>query len=169
MNSTDVESAVLEGSADLGFVEGPHLAAGLQALVVGRDRLVVVVHPGHPWARRRRPLAAAELAGTRLVQREPTSGTRGALQSALAAHGPLAAPLLELSTASAVRSAVAAGAGPAVLSNLAVDDDIAAGRLAPVPLTGADLTRQLRAVWPEGQRPAGPARDLLHIASRRRP
>ncbi len=165
MNSTDVERAVLDGSAELGFTEGPHLTDGLDALVVARDRLVVVVHPGHPWARRRRPLAAADLAGTRLVHREPTSGTRSALQTALATHGPLATPLLELSTATAVRSATAAGAGPAVLSNLAVDEDTAAGRLVQIPVTGVNLTRQLRAVWPQGRRPSGPARDLLHIAS----
>lgn len=165
MNSTDVECAVLDGSVELGFVEGPDLGEGLDALVVARDRLVVVVHPAHPWARRRRPVDAAELAGTRLVQREPTSGTRSALEKALCDHPAMAAPLLELSTASAVRSAVAAGAGPAVLSNLAVDDDVSSGRLTRVPVSGADLTRRLRAVWPAGQRPGGPARDLLRIAA----
>lgn len=168
MNSSDVGRALLDGTADLGFVEGPQLAPGLDAEVVARDRLVVVVHPGHPWTRRRRSLTAAELAGTRLVQREPASGTRSALEAALAGHGPLAVPLLELSTASAVRSAAAAGAGPAVLSNLAVDDDTAAGRLVQVPVTGADLGRRLRAVWPRGSRPSGPARELLAIAQGRR-
>jgi len=108
---------------------------------------------------------ATELAATRLVQREPTSGTRTALEHALAGLGPLAAPLLELSTSSGVRAAVAAGAGPAVLSDLAVSEDLAAGRLVQVPLRGVDLRRQLRAVWPVGQRPGGPARDLLAIAA----
>ena len=59
---------------------------------------------------------------TRLVQREATSGTRTSLELALARFAPLATPLLELSTSSSVRSAVAAGAGPAVLSDLAVRD-----------------------------------------------
>lgn len=166
MNSTEVERAVLQGGAELGFVEGPQVSPGLDCRVVRHDRLVLVVPPGHPWPRRRRAVDAAELAGTRLVQREPTSGTRTALQAALSACGPMATPLLELSTATAVRSAVAAGAGPAVLSNLAVDDDLTAGRLVEVAVTGVDLSRLLRAVWPHGQRPSGPARDLLHIAGR---
>ena len=59
MNSTDVSSAVLAGSADLGFVEGPVIATGLDARHVARDRLVVVVAPTHPWVRRRRPIEAA--------------------------------------------------------------------------------------------------------------
>ena len=169
VNSAQAARLVLDRDADLGFVEGPRIPAGLGSRVVARDRLVVVVPPAHPWARRARPLRAEELAATRLVQREDTSGTRAALEAALAAHGPLADPVLVLSTASAVRSAVAAGAGPAVLSSRAVATDVAAGRLREVAVADVDLTRSLRAVWPRGQQPVGIARDLLAIASRRPP
>lgn len=170
-NSTDVAAAVLAGDADVGFVEGPDLPAGLDEHEVGTDRLVTVVASGHPWALRRRPIEADELAATRLVQREPGSGTRTALERALSGLGPMAAPLLELSTSSGVRSAVAAGAGPGVLSELAVRDDVAAGRLVLVPVRGVDLDRSLRAVWPTGQRPSGAAADLLRLAGQhvRRP
>lgn len=165
MNSTDVCRAVLEHAVGVGFVEGPAVSAGLDGQVVARDELAVVVRPDHPWARRRAPLDGDELAATRLVHREPGSGTRQALAAALTGHVAPAVPLLELSTASAVRSAVLAGAGPAVLSTFAVAEDLAAGRLVRVAVTGVDLTRRLRAVWPRGQRPAGPARDLLRIAA----
>lgn len=168
-NSAEVAEAVRAGRADLGFVEGPDLPAGLQDRVVARDRLVVVVPPGHPWTRRRAPLQAAELAGTRLVCREPSSGTRASLEAALTAvgAGPVAAPLLELSSSSAVRTAVAAGAGPAVLSDLAVRDDVAAGRLVRIGVRGLDLDRRLRAVWPVAQPLRGPAADLLRLAGQR--
>lgn len=164
MNSHQVERAVLAGRVDLGFVEGPEVGDRLVDQVVAQDRLVVVVAPGHPWARRRR-IDAAELAATRLVQREPTSGTRAALEAALATYDPMAAPVLELSTTSAVSAAAAAGAGPAVLSRLAVGDDLDRGRLVEVPTQGVDLTRQLRAVWVAGHRPSPPAQDLLRIAT----
>jgi len=165
MNSAGVVAAVLAGEVPLGFVEGPRVAPGLSARTVGRDRLVVVVAPAHPWARRTAPVAAAELAGTRLVHREPTSGTRTWLEGALAPHGELAAPILELSSSSAVRQAVTAGAGPAVLSELAVRDDVDRGVLVVVPVADVDLSRALRAVWPRGQRPRGPAQDLLAIVA----
>ena len=167
VNSAEVTRQVRDGEAGLGFVEGPRRPQGLDGQVVASDELLVVVASTHPWARRRRPLVAAELARTRLVHREPTSGTRAALEAALAAHLPLATPVLELSSTSAVRSAVSAGAGPAVLSSLAVQDDLAAGRLVAIAVEGVDLRRSLRAVWAAGQRPAGPARDLLAIAARR--
>jgi DNA-binding transcriptional LysR family regulator len=166
INSADVADALLQGDADIGFIEGPQVPPSLQGRVVARDRLTVVVPPTHPWARRRRSLTGVELAGTRLVHREPTSGTRAAFAAAMRPYGELAPPLLELSTATAVCAAVAAGAGPAVLSNLAVRSDIAAGRLVEIPLADTDLARTLRAVWPRGQRPTGPARDLLAIARR---
>lgn len=167
-NSVQVAAEVLSGGRELGFVEGPDLPPGLAAATVATDELVVVVAAGHSWARR--PVGTAELAATPLVTREVGSGTREAFERALAATvaGPLAAPALELSATTAVRGAVLAGAGPAVLSDLAIRDDITAGRLVRVPVAGLALTRELRAVWPDGPAPAGPARTLLGIAVRSR-
>jgi len=174
-NSVTVIDRVRSGDADLGFTEGPTIPKGLRSKVIGHDELVVVVRPDHPWARRRRhPVTPTELAGTPLVSREEGSGTRHALTVALAnALGAATAGIpvaLVLSTTSAVRAAVVAGAGPAVLSELAVSDDLASGRLARVSLVGIDLRRTLRAVW-VGSRvpPAGAARDLLgHVTSHAR-
>ena len=171
-NSEQVAALVLDGSAALGFVEGPHVPAGLDRTTVGSDELVVVVPPGHPWTRRRRPFTAGELAAAALVTRERGSGTRQVLDDALAAAAPgerRAAPALELSATTAIRHAVLAGAGPAVLSLLAVGDDLAAGRLVRVRLHDLNLRRQLQGIWPEGPVPAGPARDLLRIATTRPP
>jgi molybdate transport repressor ModE-like protein len=171
-NSDAVIAHVSDGRADVGFIEGPHVPSALRRRVIARDRLVVVVPPAHAWARRG-TVTAAELAATPLVSREQGSGTRDALAAALARSlGPATAQApaaLSLSTTAAIRAAVLAGAGPAVLSDLAVGDDIAAGRLVQVTVPGLDLRRALRAVWRgSAALPAGPARDLIsHILSRR--
>lgn len=171
-NSDAVVAQVRAGEVDLGFVESPRAPSGLANRVIGRDELVVVVRPDHAWARRRAPLAPAELAAASLVRREAGSGTRETYDAALAAalgpgHPPPAPPALELSTTAAVRGAVLAGAGPAVLSELAVSEDLAAGRLRRVPVVGLDLVRSLRAVWLGPRRPpAGPVRDLIALAAR---
>jgi len=171
-NSDAVIARVSDGSADIGFIEGPRVPRSLRSRVIGRDRLVVVVPPSHPWARRT-TVTPAELASTPLVSREEGSGTQDALTAALARSlGPAAAQApaaLSLSTTSAIRAAVLAGAAPAVLSDLAVSDDLAIGRLVQVSVPGLDLRRSLRAVW-RGQAslPPGAARDLIsHILSRR--
>ncbi|WP_269855007.1 LysR family transcriptional regulator [Streptomyces sp. RPT161] len=162
-NSAAVAERLRAGEADLGFVEGVDVPGGLDAVTVAKDRLVVVVAPGHPWARRRTPIPAREVAATPLILREEGSGTRQVVDSALAQYGGLAAPLLELSSTTAVKSAVISGAGPAVLSQLAVSDELTARRMVEVPVSGIQLTRALRAVWPCGQRPSGPSRDLLSL------
>ncbi|SCF57303.1 LysR substrate binding domain-containing protein [Streptomyces sp. DconLS] len=82
-NSARVAELLLSGEADLGFVEGLSVPAGLDAVVIGHDRLIVVTAPGHPWARRRRPLSPQELGETPLILRERGSGTRQVLDAAL--------------------------------------------------------------------------------------
>ncbi len=171
VNTDTVVTHVRDGSADLGFVEGPRVPSTLRTRVVAHDELFVVVAPDHAWTRRRRPLTAGELAATSLVTREHGSGTRDALDAALravlGASYEAAEPAISLSTATAIRAAVAAGAGPAVLSSLTVRDDISRGQLARIPVAELDLRRSLRAVWQgDRQPPAGAARDLIgHITS----
>ncbi|MCQ4043450.1 LysR family transcriptional regulator [Streptantibioticus rubrisoli] len=165
-NSAAVARRLRDGEADLGFVEGVDVPGGLDAVTVAHDRLVVVVAPGHPWARRRTPVPARELAATPLILREEGSGTRQVVDAALAEYGGLAAPLLELSSTTAVKSAVSSGVGPTVLSQLAVADELAARRMVEVPVEGVRLARELRAVWPQGQRPTGPSRNLLSLTAR---
>ncbi|MFF4226907.1 LysR family transcriptional regulator [Streptomyces abikoensis] len=162
-NSAAVAERLFAGQADLGFVEGLDVPAGLDGAVVGRDRLVVVTAPGHPWARRRAPLDPAELAATPLILRERGSGTRQVLDAALATHGGLAEPLLELASTTAAKAAAVSGAGPSVLSELAIGEELAARRLVEIPVRDLTLSRALRAVWPTGHRPTGPARELLGL------
>ena len=166
MNSASVAQEVLARRVDLGFVEGPSVPPGLHSRTVARDRLLVVVPREHPWSRRRTPIPAAEVAHARLVHREPASGTRVSWETALAVHAPFPAPLLELSSAGAVRSAIAAGAGPGVISSLAAEPDLSTGRLVAVDVDDAVLDRRLRAVWPRGTRLPAAAQDLLAVALR---
>jgi DNA-binding transcriptional LysR family regulator len=171
-NSDHAIASVRGGTADLGFVENPGPPAGLGSCVVGHDELVVVVSPGHRWARRSRVVSARELAQTPLVTREPRSGIRDsltvALRQVLGDDMQQAPPVLELSSAAAMRAAVLAGAGPAAMSRLAVADDLAVARLRAITIPELDLRRQLRAIWVGGRTPpAGAIRDLLsHISSR---
>jgi molybdate transport repressor ModE-like protein len=173
-NADGVITHVTDGTADLGFIASASAPRSLRSRVIGHDRLVVVVPPGHPWGRRHRPVSAAELAATPLVGREGGSGAGQTLTAALtAAIGPdvVQAPAaLSVSTTAAARTAALAGAAPAVITELAVADDLAAGRLTSIEIPELDLKRTLRAVWNgSANPPAGPARDLVaHILSLRR-
>lgn len=161
-NSVEVERQVLAGEADLGFIEAPEVPASLDSEPIGADELTIVVAPEHHWARRGSAIEIGELAATPLVQREVGSGTRDTYDRALARLGWEAAdPTVVLSSTTAIKQAVRHGVGPAVLSSLAVADDLAAGSLVQIPHTGLDLRRTLVAVWPHGRQLVGAARALV--------
>ncbi|OPG14769.1 LysR family transcriptional regulator [Microbispora sp. GKU 823] len=183
VNSGEVCRMATDGEIDAGFIESPVVPRELTSWPVAEDRLVVVVAPGHAWARRGKPLrgeplrgepldgepprgeplSRADLAATPLVVREPGSGTRYALDRLLT--GPdVAPPILELSSNAAVKVAVETGVAPAVLSHLAVAAELRDGRLIEVPVADLDLRRPLFAVWRARARLTGPAAELVRLA-----
>jgi DNA-binding transcriptional LysR family regulator len=168
-NSSRVCDLVRDAAVDLGFIESPGSLRGLRSHAVADDRLVLVVAPDHPWARRRRPVDPTELARTPLISREPGSGTRDTAERAVRAAGAvLVPPLLELGSSAAIRSTVLAGGGAALLSELVVAQDVASRALVEIPTADLDFGRTLRVVWRTGTRPVGAAAALVGGALRNR-
>lgn len=133
-NTAEAADSVLEGSAELGFVEGEFEHPALTRHKVADDELVLVVGPTHPWAGAS-AVAAGEMRRTAWVLREPGSGTRSEFEAALRLSGVDPADLeieLELPSNEAIRAAVAAGAGATVLSRVVVEGDLRAGILRQV-------------------------------------
>jgi len=122
-------------------VEGEVDHPALSQRIVARDRVLVVAPPGHPLASR--PVTPDELTQARWILREPGSGTRSALTSALDETALDIA--LSLPSNEAVRSAVLAGNALTAVSEYVARDDLAAGRLA---LVAFDLPeRAFRLLW----------------------
>lgn len=165
-NSDEVVAAVHDREAGIGFVETPTIPADLASRRVGTDRLVLVVSPDHPLARRRRPVSPDELATMSLALRESGSGTRKTLRRAIGR--PMAPPGVELDSNAAVKVLVGSAIWPTVLSELAVANELRDGRLVEVPVGDIDLRRSLRAVWRRSTTPRGAAADFLAVASRTR-
>jgi DNA-binding transcriptional LysR family regulator len=164
-NTSHVADLVAAGDADLGFIEGPRPPGRLRSRELLADELVIVVRPGHPWARRR--ISAAQLAATPLVLREPGSGTREVLTEALDKLRLQATAVMELPSTTAIKAAAVGGTGPAVVSALAVRDELARGQLVIVRCEDLQLDRTIRAVWAPGRRPSPSGARLLAIAARR--
>lgn len=123
------------GEVDLGLVEGEVCDPALSVRPIGEDELVIVAAPK---ARQLLDsLDASRLSAARWVAREKGSGTRAAFEAALTAFGVDVAKwniALELPSNEAIRSAVEAGAGLAVMSRLVVSASIKAGALIASPL-----------------------------------
>lgn len=166
-NTAHVAELVAGRKVDLGFIEGPRPPGRLRSKELLADELVIVVAPGHPWTRRRRPISAHQLASTPLVLREPGSGTREVLTRALESAGHGVTSAMELGSTTAIKAAAMSGAGPAVVSALAVRPELRAGELVAVTCAELQLERTIRAIWAPGRPLAPAAARLLAIAGRR--
>ncbi len=165
-NTEHVADLVAGGEVDLGFIEGPRPTGRLRSKELLADELVVVVAPGHPWSRRRRPITASQLASTPLVVREPGSGTRSVLTDALSESGLGVTTAMELGSTTAIKAAAMSGTAPAVVSALAVRAELRAGELVAVGCRDLRLERTIRAIWAPARPPAAAAARLLSIAVR---
>jgi DNA-binding transcriptional LysR family regulator len=135
-NTAQVTEAMIDGLADLGFIEGEIEEPSLLRHRIPGDRLVLVVGQSHPWFSRK-TVDPGRLTKTRWVLREPGSGTRQVFETAARAMGVDAGALpvvLELPSNEAVRSAVEAGAGATVISELVVQSSLRYGALHAIDL-----------------------------------
>ncbi len=122
--------------------------------------LVVIAPAGHALAGRRR-LKLSALIGEPLLAREVGSGTRAAAEQAFAAQGIHWPPRMALGSNEAVKHAVRAGLGLAVLSRHTLAQDPAAEGLVVLPVAGFPLRRQWHLVWRQDRTLSLPARTLL--------
>jgi DNA-binding transcriptional LysR family regulator len=136
-NTCSVAQAVLQGAADLGFVESCINEPELATTKVADDSIVLVTGASHPWADGR-PIDAPALLSAEWIMREQGSGTRSAFESRLAAMGVDAGKLhiaLTLPSNEAVRSAVVAGRYVTVVSKLVVASHLQTGLLSQANFT----------------------------------
>lgn len=161
-NTRAVISEVKSGRVDLGFIESSNVPSNFGSRVVGHDEILVITPPSHPWAKTGK-VSLPELSKTSLVLRESGSGTRQAFEDALGKAGfhLTMPPAAVLTTTLGLRNTIAVGNAPGVLSSLAVQEDLAKGRLVQVKVTGFQVLRPLTAIW-QGERPPKLARDLLN-------
>jgi DNA-binding transcriptional LysR family regulator len=159
-NTREVETAVVEGEAHLGLVEGPTQHPALLRQPIDQDRLLLVVAADQPELPRT-ARGDLDLRAISWVIREAGSGTRRGLED-LAARAGLSLDdlkiFLVLPGNEAVREAVEAGAGATIVSEHVVASAIAAGKLRAYPI---DLPPRAFALLTHRDRHANPAQRAL--------
>lgn len=156
-DTREIERWVAGGEVELGVIGEAPLIPGLVAERWVRDELVLIVPRGHRLSRRR-AVSAAAITGEPYIAREQGSSTRGVAERYLRRLGATLTPVMELGSTEAIREAVAAGLGVALVSRHAVlprDRRIVALRLA-----GPRWTRELLIVR-RARPPLGPAATAL--------
>lgn len=135
-NSDRVLEDLLDHATDIAMLANIGGDPRLHILPFHNDRLVLFVERGHPWARRKR-VQLAELAGQRVILREPGSTTRRIFETAVARAGLLLGDVLEIGSREGVREAVAAGLGVGIVARTELGHD---PRLHAIEVADAELT-----------------------------
>jgi DNA-binding transcriptional LysR family regulator len=141
--SRDIVRGVGDGTYEVGMVGARFEEGRVRYDRYTQDELVLAVPPSHPWVDRD-AVRLRDLIGQPIIMRERGSGTRKVMEKALAEHAVDRQRLrvvLEITSNEAVRQAVKAGAGVAVISRRAVQDDIRCGLLAALRFQGIRLVR----------------------------
>lgn len=109
------------------------------------DRVILIVHPSHPWARYGRALPS-DLMDQPLIMREEGAGTTDVFLEGLAAHAinpNMLNIVLEIGNSEAIEMAVEEGIGIAFISELAAARGLAMGRIRKVDVIDLDLHRTI--------------------------
>jgi DNA-binding transcriptional LysR family regulator len=148
VNRITAQERLLNDEVDLavmGLIEHPQ---DLEVEAFAPNELVVIAAPDHPLTQRRQiPLEA--LAGETLLLREQGSGTRTDVEAMLAQRGITVSVMMELRSSGAIKQAVAAGLGVAVMPLGALELELLAKRVAVLDVVGFPVMR----AWSLARRP----------------
>jgi len=162
-NSRAIEERVRATQLDLGVVGGHVLGAGERCLTAGLvDELVLIVPPRHAWSKRR-TIGSEHFREHPLLIREEGSATRLLTERALRRAGLECRPVMELDHTEAIKQAVMAGLGVALVSVHAVRREIAAGYLSALRVRGLELRRHFHVIHDEHRPLSGSARAFVSL------
>jgi len=122
---------------------------GLQSISLGRDELVLLTHPAHPLAARRRVSLEEVGRQTVIAHNDPSPARERVLRLYERRHAPINIQIA-LPSLDGIKRAVESGLGVAVLPRRCALAEIARGQLAVVNVPGLGSARQVRLVFRRG-------------------
>ncbi len=149
-NSETIENKVADHTLDMGLIESPSHHPNLVTQVCCEDELVMICAPFSDLAK----LKCAnprQVASHPYISRESGSGTRECIDDFFKMNGVSLDEInlvMELGSREAIKGAVAAGLGVAVVSSTTVAKEVKLGELVAICLD-PPLRRQLSLVYPQ--------------------
>lgn len=171
-DSQEIVEELLTGGIEVGVVGMQFDTDRVDAYPLFHDRVVIIAHPDHPLASQE-AVSWEELRTAPLLMRERGSGTRKAFEQCVHRAGYRLDDwniIGEVGSSTAVKEGVKGGIGLGIISDLAVQEDIADGRIHEITVRGQDaLQREFFAVVPKGKDLSPPARRFLDFLTHGRP
>jgi LysR family transcriptional regulator, low CO2-responsive transcriptional regulator len=164
-NREHVVAALAHGDVDLAVMGRPPTRTDWDSVRILPNELVAIASPHHALANAA-DIQPAELARDTLFLREDGSGTRMAVEDFLRSAGLVLEGAVELGSDSAIKQAVMAGLGIAILSRQAIQLELEVGRLALLRIRGLPLQRYWYLVCPAERRALPAVVAFKHLLQR---
>jgi len=144
--TTRVVRDVLNGTVELGILAFPEPRRGLTIVPMPSHRLVLIVPPGHKFAKRSK-LSVKDIQGEDFVHFERDVPTRKAIDKTLRDHGVEVHKVAEFDNIETIKRAVEVGFGIAIVPHPAVMEAARAGLLAVIKLAEKDWARPVGVIY----------------------
>ena len=150
-NRRDILTKLERNEPDIVLMGQPPADIDVVAEPFMLNPLVVISAPDDELTQKKR-VSAADLNGRSFVMRERGSGTRAAMERFFADRRIEPGSTMELTGNEAIKQAVQAGIGLAVVSRHTIELEVAAGRLLELDVTGFPIRRKWYVVTRVGKR-----------------
>lgn len=164
-NNSQVYAYLQEGKIELAFLVGAPPGKRITAKKIMEDELILIVARDHPWAAKG-TVKSGELLNQPLILREKDSGSRRDMDDAYAEMGLSPGELIviaEFNSFEAIKQAVMANLGAALISRRAAEVEIEKGLLKTVRIEGINLARDIHSATLPDARLTAAASGLLQL------
>ena len=151
-NADEVSRKVVADEVDIGVLEGYRESPEMNVIPVTSDELVVIVPPNHPSTDG--TISLEDFLKQPIILREDGSGTRKLLAAELEKNSHSINDLnviTQMTTIDAIKSAVEAGLGGAVVPRLAVRKEAYLGTLKVLNIAGMNMPLDFNIIYPSNK------------------
>jgi DNA-binding transcriptional LysR family regulator len=144
--ANQVYESVLGNVVDLGLVAYPVRNPKLEIVSLRDDKLALICHPQHPFAKRK-SIKISALNGQKFINFEHDLPTRIALDKLFRKHRVTVQQVMEMDNVETLKRAVEIESGIAIVPQETVEREVATGTLALVQIEGGDFFRPLALLY----------------------
>jgi len=144
--SNQVYEDVLGNVVDVGLVAYPAKDNKLEVVPLRRDKLVLICHPQHPFAKNK-SVQLRELAGQKFIGFEPDIPTRKAIDKILKDQQVMVQHVMEFDNIETVKRAVEIDAGISIVPQGTIIQEVVKQTLVEVELSDGEFYRPLAALY----------------------
>ena len=162
MRPDKIYEAVLNDAVDFGLLSYPESSREIAAIPWRNEQMQVAVPPAHPLAARAE-VHPADLNGQDFVGFDEDLKISSELERFLRSQGIEVNVVMHFDNIQMIKEAVALGSGISILPARTMQNDVAQGRLAAVPLHAPDLSRPLGIIHRKRKKFNRAARGFLEL------